>query len=1101
MPRSRKGENGVLNFIAGRAGTGKTYEVLTQAAREAERYKATYIIVPEQSTLSYERQIINYNPEALRLGVEVVSFTRMVEKVMLKTGGLAGNYIDPMGKTALIFRAIRNCADSLKLFGKYAGDPRFAARIAETVDELKTNGVSPDALKAASEKAGVSDTLRGKLADTALIVGEYERLIKGSFFDPADKLTALCEILDGDDFFADCAVYFDGFTGFTPQEENVIGRIIRGSAKCVISLTAPSDTREGAGEEFYPVLETAERFRRRAAADGVEVGKATVLTEDHKFRTDTMRLLEREFFSDETGLKGGENVTVYSAADPYDEMRFVASEIRRLTLEGGCRYRDIAVIAGDLEACRSAAEIEFEQYGIPYFIDSRRDVRFKPLMRLVVFAFRAARRGMFYEDMADLAKTGLAGTDVVQTALLENYINLWRTSGEKWNAEFTLNPSGFSDGMSDADRETLAAVNEARVKLAAPLCVFASALAEAKTADDFARAIYSYLEAAGTADTIRAERAAALAAGEEYDGDRMWELLMDVLDRISSAMAGDEISAEQYSELLRLMFENADVGVIPPHADEVIIGSEGRARVEHIKYCFIVGASEEAFPRPFGQNGVFTNADKESLLGLDVRLIHEESTRRCELMLSVYNALTIPSHGLTISYCAADGALSASSPSRVIGDLRSTFSDCRVLEAKDLTYEDICSAPAAALEICAPFYDSPSDVGEASAAAAAAKTPAIAEKLELYRRLREADGRPLEPEAAAFVAGKTDVMSASKADQYSSCPYAFFCKYGLSLRPEAKAELDPRNVGTFVHYVLERTVRAIASGEFGGDVAVYAKRVADEYVENCLGGAANLPRSFERSISETTALIVELIGNIRDELEASGYEPKDFELDIGSEGVEPWRIPAEDGSVRFEGKIDRVDVCERDGKRFVRVIDYKTGKTKKEVSLANVYNGADMQMFIYLIALRLNGSERYGGDILPAGVYYFPANKVKIDASESKFAEKLADAYRMSGVVLENSPIDERVEEKKRPARYTSDQLDLLQKHIEKLMRRMRGQLKAGAIPKTPSIKKKSDRPPCEYCNYISICGVDKDNVDARVFAQIKDEEVFSRIGEEEADV
>lgn len=1097
----------MLSFIAGRAGTGKTYTVLRSAVEDAQQNKMTsYIIVPEQSTLSYEKQLIRYNPEARRLGVEVLSFTRMVEKVMLETGGLAGNYIDSMGKTALIYRAVRNCADELKLFGKYANDPRFAVRIAETADELKTNGISPDALLAASGEEGVADTLRGKLHDTALILREYERLTAGSFFDPADKLTALCEILEDSDFFAECAVYFDGFTGFTPQEEKVIGRIIRGSAKCVISLTAPSDGMD-VGEEFYPVALMAKRFRDFAAANGVPLGETKVLTDDRKFRTQTMKLLESKLYSGETDIEGGENITVYAASDLYDEMRYVASEIRRMTVEEGCRYCDFAVIAGDLENCRAAAEIEFEQYEIPYFIDSRRDVRFKPLMRLVLFAFRAVMHGMYFEDMADLAKTGLAGVNVEQSAILENYINLWKISGKKWDEPFTLNPSGFAEAMSQSDRETLVAVNEAREKLTAPLRGFERALGSASTADDFAKAVYSYLSAARTAETIRADRAAARAAGEEYDGDRMWELLMDVLDRISSAMGQDELKQENYAELLRLMFENADVGVIPPHADEVIIGSEGRARVEHIKYCFIVGATDENFPRPFASKGVFTNADKEKLFDHSVRLIRDEETRRCELMLSVYNALTIPSHGVYVSYSASESALSVAAPSRVILDLKNTFKDCRRIEASDLQYEDICSAPAAALEICAPFYDRPESVAEASVTEAVSRTAELAEKLETFREMRGNAGRKLDSDAAAYVAGKTRVVSSSKAEQYFGCPYSFFCKYGLSLYPEAKAELDPRNVGTFVHYVLERTVKELSNGGIPEGVEEYAKRIADEYVENCLGGYDNLPASFKRSISATTALIVELVGYIEDELGESGYKPTDFELSIGKpedgeDYVDSWNIAADDGgTISFRGKIDRVDICERGGKKYMRVIDYKTGKKKKEVSLRNVYNGVDMQMFVYLISLRVNGGGRYGEGVAPAGVYYFPANRVRIETSDDKLEEELAAARIMSGMALDDSPIDERQEEKKRPARYSIEQLDLLERHIEKLMRRMRRQLAAGDIPRLPMKKDGGNKLPCEYCDYISICGVDKDKVPTRKFDMIKDDKVFDRLREEDADV
>ncbi|MBQ9557968.1 MAG: PD-(D/E)XK nuclease family protein [Clostridia bacterium] len=1079
----------MLRFIAGRAGTGKTYTVLRDAVAAAPSHKMTYIIVPEQSTLSYEKQLIEYNAEARRLGVEVLSFTRMVEKVMLETGGLAGNYIDSMGKTALIYRAIRDCSDSLRLFGKYRNDPRFALRIAETVAELKINAVSPESLSAAAENEGLSGTLRDKLRDTALIVSEYERLIRGGFFDPADKLTALCEILDAFDFFKDCAVYFDGFTGFSVQEEAVIERIIGQSADCVVSLSAPSP--EAEGDVFKPVVATAERFRGFASGRGVAVGETTLLTDDHKFRSPTMKLLESMLYSAERGISGGEDLTFYSAADPYDEMRYVASEIRRLVREKRYRYRDFAVVAGDLEGVRGAAETEFEKYGIPFFIDSRSDVRFKPLMRLVSFAFRAALRGMYYEDMADLAKTGLAGVDAEHSALLENYINLWRVSGKKWESDFTLNPRGFTDAVKESDAAALAEINAARKSLAEPLFEFKNKISGELTADGFAAAVFAYLEGAGAAETIRAEHAAAAAAGEEYDGGRMWELLMDVLDRVSSAMGGEKMTAENYSELLRLLFENADVGVIPPHADEVIIGSEGRVRVEHIKYCFIVGATDENFPHPFGAKGVFTNADKEDLLKLDLPLMHSEDLRRCELMLSVYNALTIPSEGLSVSYSAAENTLTSAAPSRVILDLKDKFNDCRDLDARKLRIEDICSAPAAALEVCAGFCGSPETPEQAAVCDAVRRVPELAEKLERFRELRENAARPLEPDAAAALAAKTDFLSSSKTEQYAGCPYSFFCKYGLSVYGAPKAELDARNIGTFVHHVLERTVKAMSEGGLPDGVEAYAKRVAEEYVEACLGGAENLPASFLRSIDKTTELIVELVGYIKSELDASGYVPDGFELKIGSGGVAPWSVAGADGEMRFEGKIDRVDICVRDGKTFLRVVDYKTNKDKKVVSLEKIYNGEDIQMLIYLIAIWLNGADRYGAGLKPAGVYYFPANRVLIDADKNDFENKYASARALSGLALEDSPYDGR----HKPAFYTMDELGLLKKHIEKLMRQMRARLAEGSVPKLPSNDKK-----CEYCDYAAICGVDREAVETRARAAVRGAAVFDRLREEYGD-
>lgn len=1079
----------MLKFIVGRAGTGKTYAALKNAVDQASDYRMTYIIVPEQSTLSYERQLIRYNSESYRRGVEVLSFTRIVEKVMLVTGGLAGNYIDKMGKTALVYRAIKDCSDSLRFFGRYSDSPQFAAEFSETIDELKVNNVSSDTLIEVGKSQDLPKTLSDKLYDTALIVREYERLIRGSFFDPVDSLTALCELLDGYPFFEGCAVYFDGFNGFSPNEEEIIKRIILQSDNCVMTVTAPS--LEYTGELFYPVVSFARGFSEYAKSVGISLGKSLVLTENRKYRTDTMLSLEDALCSEKEGLEGGENVIVYSAADSYDEMRFVAAEIRRLVREERCRYKDIAVIAGELEAYRSAVETEFEMYGIPFFIDSRSDVRFRPLMRLILFALRAVTGGMFYEDMCDVAKTGLAGINSEEAAILENYVNLWKISGKKWENEFVLNPRGFVETKTEKDIELLAEINRFRRMLAEPLFELKRKLATACVADDYAVALYEYLIRTGVPEVIKKEKNDALPRGEDYDGERIWDLLMDVFDRISSAMGQEKLSVENYRELIKLLFENADVGVIPPHIDEVLIGSEGRVRIENIRYCFIIGATEGVFPNISGRKGIFTNADKEELMRRSVNLIRDDETRRCEMLLSVYNALTLPSDGVRISFNLSEGETGYSAPSPVIKQLKNIFPACSILTEKELGYDFLCATPDATLALGAEFYDAPKTAEQSSVRAAMLRYTKLADLMQIYSRMRENGKNNLDKDAAEYLSGKTKRLSATKSDEYYKCAFKFYCKYGLSLNTEPEMKFDALTVGTFIHYMLEKTVAAIYSDKLDNDVAVFAEKLSAQYVQEVLGGAENLPVSFLNSLSRTTALIVELISNIRSELEVSGYVPVDFEVEIEDGGkITPWRVAVGNGdSIRFIGKVDRVDMCSRNGREYLRIVDYKSGKTKKELLLGNIYDGIDIQMLVYIIAVWLNGGKAYGQQLTPAGIYYFPANRPLLERDD-KFDKKLSEAVSMSGMTLEESPHDERI----KPSFYNISQLELLKKHIERLFCDMHKNLKEGRIPRNPAEGKYKE---CDYCPYTAICGVDTENVTARKIGKLKHEEVFEKLREE----
>lgn len=1080
----------MLGFIAGRAGTGKTYAVLRSAVDNASDYDMTYIIVPEQSTFSIEKQLINYNPCAKRIGVEVLSFTSLVDKVMMVTGGNAGNYISNIGKTALVFRALKNCVDNLEIFGKYANKPVFAEELAQTLDELKINAVSSDDLVKACALDCVAGTLKQKLHDTAIIAAEYDRLTTGSFFDPVDRLTALEGILKDVNFFNNKCVFFDGFTGFTVQEDLIIKRIIEQSKKCVISLPSPKGEYD-INEIFNPVASMKKQFAEFAKDRNIEVTDTVVLTENRKFESEDMISLEKSLYTNDKSDTSGDNITLFEGVDIYSEARFAAAKIRKLVTEQGYRYRDIAVVSGDLETYKNAIESEFEIYDIPFFIDSRVSIKFRPLVRLVLFALKAATEGLYYEDMADIAKTGLAGLNSEESAILENYINLWKISGSKWKNDFKMNPRGFKENMSDNDKELLADINKYREILSKPVFNLVNRLNEAVNSDDYASAIYEYVMECGAHRKIVENTKHAFETGDEYDENRIWDILIDVLDCISSTMGNQEISKVDYYELIKVLFDTVDIGNIPPHSDEVLVGTEGRVRVEHNRYCIIIGAVDGVFPGITAERGVFTNEDKEKLREAEVNLIHEENMRHCEALLSVYNTLTIPSNGLCLTYSnlCDDSGYSTKSP--VIDEMLRIFDNIKIVNDKDLTYDFLCSTPAAALDLCAGVFLSkekqPEDVALCEAVS---RDSEMAERLKSFELLNDHDMAQLTAEASNMYFKKIREFSATKLDTFSDCPYKFFCKYGLSLNGEPSSDMSSLTMGSLVHYLLEKTVEAIKKDGYSGNIKDFAVQKAKEYITSVFGGEENLTGSFKKTVYKAADLICELVEEIDNELEASGFTPADFEINISNNGpISPWEINGDEDNIKLIGTIDRVDICESNGKKYIRIVDYKTNKKIKKLELSKVYDGFDMQMFIYLIAIMLNGEKKYGTDMVPSGVYYFPAiRQMHTDEELKKLKDKGRTIEGMDGASLEEAPRDESL----KVTIFTQTQLMLLKDRIEKLLVKMNNQIKNGDIRKYPA--EKSNKVACEYCDYRYICGTNPEAVKKRQMTSANNAKILEQL-------
>mgnify|MGYP002232974475 CR=1 FL=1 len=199
------------------------------------------------------------------LYAEVLSFSRLANRVFLAAGGLGEAELDAGGRLLLMHRAVKSVAAQLTVCARSAGRASFLRSLIATVDELKSCRVSPaDLERAGCEAEGPEGE---KLRDLSLICGAYDALTAQVALDPRDRLTRTAEKLKDCPWAAGRDLWLDGFTDFTPQQIEVLSRLLEQAHSVTVTLTCDHlEEDEGETGIFSPARRTAAQLLRAARA-------------------------------------------------------------------------------------------------------------------------------------------------------------------------------------------------------------------------------------------------------------------------------------------------------------------------------------------------------------------------------------------------------------------------------------------------------------------------------------------------------------------------------------------------------------------------------------------------------------------------------------------------------------------------------------------------------------------------------------------------------------------------------------------------------------------------------------------------------------------
>jgi ATP-dependent helicase/nuclease subunit B len=1134
----------MLHIYYGRENLDKDKFLFERIAEElSAEHQKILMLVPDQFTLQAERNAFSCLGVSGLMDIEIMSQSRLGYKVLSEVGGSSRVPVDKYGRHMLLTKILTEENDRLEAFRGMNRKASFIEMANNLISEMKQFNASPDDILEILRETEETSILHRKLKDIHRIYEKYEELIEGKFLDTEDYLNLFVSKIGRSRLIRNSIIWISGFDYFTPKTLDIIEQLMITAGEVNVVLTAdcssgpsgcalPPESRDS--DLFDLTRGIMNKLKTIAEKNGAGYTEALI---DGSYRTPTgegpkekaaaLAHLEQELYAQPYRQSSAEgSIALCQAANIYAEAETAAARIVRLTREEGYRYRDILVICNDMETRASVIKRVFADYGIAAFLDKKRDILHHPSIEFITALIDVTARGWLYEDVFRMLKTNLTPISMEDCEDLENYAVKYRIRGNRWKSDFTY-------GAKAEGEENLLRINGIRAKIADYIAAFETGFKQKKTVRDRTKSIYDFLtETAQLPEKLEA----LIAYLTEHDqlehaeeASQIWSVIIAIFDQFVELIGDEEISAEEYGTILKSGFEAVEIGLLPPAIDQIIVGTMQRTRVGDIKALIVLGANDGLLPAAAVSESLLNEDEKTVLYKKGIEICKIDDLRAKEEKLAIYKNLSKPTRYLWMSYSASDLEGKESKQSILFDKLRKIFTDVRV--SKDILNENdpmlLIETPGSTLKHMTEAFRSAMDGvppgGEWLAA------------YQWYEKNRPDQLRPVK-EGLLFSNKLEKVnkdlidklykrdpalelsLSPSRLERFSRCPFSHFINYGLKPDERRIFEIAGREIGDVYHQCFMKlseklSVRGIeitdprspwmsvTKDECQGLIDGFIEEAAQEYREGVLvQGEEERYRGtrMKKVCGDAAWALVEHVqtGRIREV-----FFESEFGRAVGKK-FPPIEVAFGEETLYIEGKIDRVDVLgggEGDPDRYIKIIDYKSGKERFDTEEARA--GWRLQLMLYLRAAM--GANSYEANMdnpyKPAGVFYFEIAEPQIDITEipeDDYTEKVRaerkKSFKLDGVVLDDERIIESIAGEFSgysdilPVRKTKEGLyagttekKLLKEEdfselldaVNNKVRELCGELSEGSVAIRP--KKVKDETACRFCLYKSICCFD----------------------------
>ena len=1109
-----------VRFLLGASGSGKSRqiynEIIQASIKEPERN--FYLIVPEQYTMEAQRELVTMHPAGGMMNIDAIGMNRLAYRVFDELGISTGQVLEDFGKSMLIKKILCEQQDTLQVYGSYYDKLGFVDEMKSMMSEIFQYNIKQDTIDEIMEQIPEDSVVAGKMQDIRHIYEEFEAFAGERYIVAEQLVELLTRHVGQSKLVCGSSLYFDGFTGFTPVQLELVEKLMTCADDLTFSFTL--DDRDQKYEHikdyelFYLTKTTIKKLTEAAAAAGVEIESPVVLPGTINYRLGENRelfFLERNLFRSpyQKWKQPLERIHLTATGDAQDEIVFVASTIRRLVREEGYRYKDIAIVAGDLEQASHIYERVMDEYEIPVFIDANACLKANPCAETIRSVLAVLADDFSYDSVFRFLKAGMTDLAFEDIELLENYALKRGVRGySRWNR-------AVSENYEKTSPVNVEEIRQAFMKMFGDIRkVFADKKAVTK---DYVEALYDFLLQIHMYEKLEDRKNELYEENRINEGDaygQIFEKTVRLFDKIAELLGDTKMSVKEFYEIVDTGLSDIEVGVVPPTVDRVLIGDITRSRLNHIKVLFFTSVNDGIVPKAPKKGRILSDRDRDILSDCGLELAPSDKQNSYIEQFYIYTILAKPSDHLYISYHKLSASLESMRPSYLLGRISSIFPS---LQAEE--YDAASCMPDTvnrSLRRILRTEEDDSEDAESRILTRILTEKGFARELtaiykgRTYRNVAE----QLPLETIALLYGRYLHASVSKLELYARCGFAYFLKYGLRLKEREMYQVDVRNVGVILHSVMEglfKQVRDTRNNDwenFPEDermlmVTELVNRAAEEsagdFFEDNARNAYML-QMIERMAQTSAGMLQKHIrlGSMK-----PGMLEKTFDSAKDEVGSYLFELPNQI-RMSINGKIDRVDVEEEDGTVYIKVIDYKSSTRK--LSLEEVLNGEQLQLVTYsAIAYEIEKMIYPDKNIQIAGLLYYSfddpvieieSSEIDTDTEQPEFSdqEKL-DAERMEKMKLQGfvneSPaviqkmdhtcnqslpvkLDKNGDIKKSENVVSADQIRTIMELTRENIEELGSQIAEGKIAIEP-YKNKSNTG-CDYCEFKNICHFDVKN-------------------------